>query len=152
MGAATEFYRSQIGGTSVINYSYTDFPVTLLFKDVYYFFVYIWALPWIVLPLGPCGSGELDELYPSWNNMLCVSVHAILGILQLVFVFVLPVALVLPLWLSAVAVSAFLTLNWALCKLLNSKQVTFQSDEKYAKPRPGHAHEQWVFLNGVAVG
>ena len=62
MDKATEFYRSQIGGTAVINYCYTDMPWRLFVKDVYFFFVYIWALPWVLLPVRPCGSGELDEL------------------------------------------------------------------------------------------
>ena len=152
MGSATEYYRSQIGGTTVINYCYTDPPFKLLVKDIYYFFVYCWALPWILLPLWPCGSGELDELYPSWKNMFCIFVHLTLAILQLAFILALPVAIVFPLWISATGVSAFMLLNWALCKLLNSKDIIFHSDEKFAKDLPEHAHEQWVFLNGVAVG
>ncbi|OAA49672.1 hypothetical protein NOR_01595 [Metarhizium rileyi] len=152
MDTATEFYRSQIGGTSVINYSYTDFPLKLLLKDVYYFFVYGWALPWIMLPLRPWGSCELDELYPSWKNIYCILVHVSLVLLQLGFIVVLPVGIFFPLWTTAVGVGAFLTLNWVLCKLLNGKDITFHSDEKYARASPEHAHEQWVFLNGVAVG
>ncbi|QPG98400.1 hypothetical protein C2857_007570 [Epichloe festucae Fl1] len=152
MGSATEFYRSQIGGTSVINYSYTDLPFKLFLRDIYYFFVYSWALPWVFLPLRPSGSNELDELYPSFKNIFCVAIHFVLAILQLTFIVVLPVAIIFPLWMSALGVAAFLTLNWALCKLLNSKEITFHSDEKYAEARPEHAHEQWVFLNGVAAG
>ncbi|KAK2609114.1 hypothetical protein QQS21_002341 [Conoideocrella luteorostrata] len=152
MVSATEFYRSQIGGTSVINYCYTDLPLKLLLKDVYYFFVYCWALPWILVPFSPCGSNELDELYPTAKNMFCVLIHFILAVLQLAFILVLPVAIIFPLWMSALGVLAFLTLNWSLCRLLNSNDTTFHSDEKYAKALPQHAHEQWVFLNGVAVG
>ncbi|KID78593.1 uncharacterized protein G6M90_00g044140 [Metarhizium brunneum] len=152
MGTATEFYRSQIGGTSVINYSYTDFPFKLLLKDVHYFFVYCWALPWILLPIRPCGSGELDELYPSGKNIFCILIHFILVLLQLAFILVLPLGIIFPVWITALGVGGFMTLNWALCKLLNGKDITFHSDEKYAKARPEHAHEQWVFLNGVAVG
>jgi hypothetical protein len=152
MGTATEFYRSQIGGTSVINYCYTDLPVKLLLKDIYYFFAYFWALPWIILPIRPWGSGELDELYPSRKNIFCILVHCILAVLQLAFIIALPVTIFFPLWATALGVGAFMTLNWLLCKLLNGKSVTFHSDEKYAKARPEHAHEQWVFLNGVAVG
>lgn len=153
MVSATEFYQSQIGGTSVINYCYTDLPFKLLLRDIYYFFVYCWALPWLFLPLRPSGSNELDELYPSFKNIFCVAVHFVLAILQLTFIVVLlPVAIIFPLWMSALGVAAFLTLNWALCKLLNSKEITFHSDEKYANARPEHAHEQWVFINGVAAG
>ncbi|KND89301.1 hypothetical protein TOPH_06028 [Tolypocladium ophioglossoides CBS 100239] len=152
MGTATEFYRSQIGGTSVINYCYTDMPWRLLVKDIHYFFAYAWALPWVLMPLRPYGSDELDELYPDWRNLFCILVHFVLVILQLAFLVVLPVAIFFPIWTVAGGVSAFMLVNWALCKLLNGKEVTFRSNEKYAKELPEHAHEQWVFLNGVAVG
>ncbi|KAM3456393.1 hypothetical protein MY3296_001672 [Beauveria thailandica] len=152
MNAATDFYRSQVGGTGVINYSYTDFPWRLFLKDVYYFFVYCWALPWVVLPLTPTDSGELDELYPSWANLQCLAVHTILILLQLFFFFGLLVAVLLPVWLGAVFVGGCLFLNWLLCLLLNGKGMTFHSDEKYAKALPQHQHEQWIFLNGVAAG
>ncbi|POR35535.1 Uncharacterized protein TPAR_04277 [Tolypocladium paradoxum] len=152
METATEFYHSQIGGTSVINYCYTDMPWRLLVRDVYYFFAYAWALPWVLLPLRPCASDELDELYPNLRNLFCILVHFILVLLQLAFLLALPVAIFLPIWTVAGGVSAFMLVNWALCKLLNGNEVTFRSDEKYAKELPEHAHEQWVFLNGVAVG
>jgi hypothetical protein len=149
---ATEFYRSQIGGTSVINYSYTDFPLRLFAKDTYFFFVYAWALPWILLPLRPAGGGELDELYPTWRNAFCVLLHFVLAVLQLVFLIALPLALLLPVWLAAGGIGAFLVMNWALCKMLNGKDATYHSDAKYAEALAEHEHEQWVFLNGVAVG
>ncbi|KAJ6441169.1 alpha/beta-Hydrolase [Purpureocillium lavendulum] len=152
MDKVTEFYRSQIGGTAVINYCYTDQPWRLFVKDVYFFFVYIWALPWVLLPIRPCGSDELDELYPSLPNLFCILMHLILVALQLAFVLVLPLGILFPIWTVAGAVAAFMTVNWALCLLLNGFETTYRSDEKYAAARPEHAHEQWVFLNGVAVG
>ena len=152
MDPVTEFYRSQIGGTSVINYCYTDRPSRLLFKDIYYFFVYSWALPWIVLPLRPCLSGDLDELYPSAKNLFCIAVHFVLVLLQLAFILSLSIAFIFPIWMGAAAVATFMALNWTLCKLLNGSDSTYHSDPKYAKDLPEHAHEQWIFLNGVAVG
>lgn len=152
MSPATEFYRSQVGGNSVINYGYTDLPWRLLIKDIYFFFTYAWALPWILLPVSPYGSGDLDELYPSWRNIFCISVHFVLVIFQLLFLLALPISLFFPIWMGITGVAGFLTFNWLICKLLNGKEVSFQSDEKYAKALPEHAHEQWVFLNGVAVG
>jgi hypothetical protein len=56
------------------------------------------------------------------------------------------------LWMGAVFVLSFLTVNWLLCKLLNGRETTFHSEEKYAKALPEHQHEQWIFLNGVAAG
>lgn len=152
MNVATEFYRSQIGGDSVINYSYTDLPWKLFLKDVYYFFAYGWALPWIVLPLSPCGSGQLDELYPSARNLFCIAIHILLVILQLVFLLGCVVMVIFPVWMGAAFVGGFLALNWLLCRLLNGRNITYQSDPKFASAKPEHEHEQWIFLNGVAVG
>lgn len=152
MGSVTELYRSQIGGASVINYSYTDFPWKLLGRDVYHFFVHAWALPWILHPMFTYGSGKLDELYPTWQNVFCVLVHSVLIILQLAFVLALPLSVILPVWTVALGAGGFMAINWLLCRFLNGSVVTFHSDEEYAKESPEHAHEQWVFVNGVAVG
>jgi hypothetical protein len=54
--------------------------------------------------------------------------------------------------MAATGIAGFMFTNWLICKLLNGSKETYTSDEKYAKARPEHAHEQWVFLNGVAVG
>ena len=150
--AATEFYRCQVGGGTVINYSYTDKPWRLLMKDMYYFFAYSWALPWILWPIYPYGAGDLDELYPSASNLFCIFIHIVLVILQLGAILALPAALFFPLWMGLTAAGGFLTLNWLLCKLLNGKGIIYHSEEKYAKAKPEHAHEQWIFCNGVAVG
>ncbi|KYK54816.1 hypothetical protein DCS_06776 [Drechmeria coniospora] len=152
MPSATEFYQSQLGGATVINYGYTDMPWRLLAKDVRYFFVYCWALPWILLPLRPYGSGELDELYPNLPNLFCIGVHLVLVVLQLAFLLALPVCLLLPIWMVAGGVAGFMAVNWALCRLLNGRDILFRSAEEYAEELPEHAHEQWVFVNGVAVG
>lgn len=152
INAATEFYRSQLGDVSVINYGYTDFPWKLLLKDIYYFFVYSCALPWVMLPLSPWNSGDLDELYPSARNLFCISIHFILIILQLAFIVGLFASVLFPVWMVALFVGGFLLLNWAFCLMLNGKGITFHSDEKYAQAKPEHEHEQWIFLNGVAVG
>ncbi|KAF7559188.1 hypothetical protein G7046_g4955 [Stylonectria norvegica] len=152
MDVATQFYRSQVGESSVINYCYTDFPWKLFVKDVYFFFVYSWALPWVLWPVYPYGSDELDELYPNAKNLFCVLVHFVLAVLQLVFVLALPVAIFFPVWMAIASISTFMLVNWLLCKLLNGENDTYHSEEKYAAALPEHEHEQWVFLNGVAVG
>lgn len=152
MDTVTEYYRSQIGGPSVINYCYTDMPWKLFAKDVYFFFAYIWALPWVLWPLYPFGSDDMDELYPNPKNMFCVLIHLVLFLLQLAFVIALPFTISFPVWVVAAGISAFMVVNWALCKLLNGESTEFHSEEKCAKALPEHEHEQWVFLNGVAVG
>ncbi|KAK2044333.1 hypothetical protein LZ31DRAFT_466620 [Colletotrichum somersetense] len=148
----TKFLGSQVGGSSVINYSYTDFPYKLLAWDIYYFFQYIWALPWIVWPVTPADSGDLDELAFTRQNLFCILIHLILFVLQLAFVLALPFAVILPIWVAGLASAAFFALNYLLCLLLNGPTLTYTSDPKYAPERPEHAHEKWIFLNGVAVG
>ncbi|RYC65012.1 hypothetical protein CHU98_g1198 [Xylaria longipes] len=120
-GDRTEFFGSQVGGKSVINYSYTDLPWRLVAYDIKYFFTFAWALPWIVWPVRPCDGGHFDELSFTADN-----VWSALGI--------------------------FFTINWLLCLCLNGNTITYKSDPKYAPALPEHQHEQWIFLNGVAVG
>lgn len=148
------FFGSQIGDQTVINYSYTDDPWRLLAWDTYYFFYYIWALPHIIFPFKPADSGALSELSPTRGNIFCVFIHVILVVLQLAFLLLLlPLALFLPLWTTVLLTGAFLALNKALCALLNGSGILFHSDPQYARPNQARfAHEQWVFLNGVAVG
>jgi hypothetical protein len=152
MPTSKTFFGSQVGGKSVINYSYTDLPWRLLGWDVFYFCKFFWALPYILLPITPSDSGDLDELSFTVENIFCVVVHAILVVLQLLFVLALPLAIILPIWMVVLGIAAFLLLNNGLCMLLNGEKVTYQSDPKYARALPQHAHEQWIFINGVAVG
>lgn len=145
------FFGSQVGGEAVINYGYTDMPLKLLVWDIRNFFVYVWFLPWIVWPLTPADSGDFDELAFNRANVWCLFVHGILIVLQLLFILALPFSLLFPLWLDALAITLFFTLNWALCLLLNGKTKTLLSDPRYATDED-HPNEQWIFLNGVAAG
>ncbi|KAK8120489.1 hypothetical protein PG999_004609 [Apiospora kogelbergensis] len=118
-GDHTAFFGSQVGGESVINYSYTDTPFTLLLWDIYYFFYFSWALPWVVWPLRPCHGGHFDEMAVTASNMWCLFIHGILVVLQLGFILTLPLLVILPVWTAA---------------------------------KEEHAHESWIFINGVACG
>jgi hypothetical protein len=148
----TKFFGSQIGEQSVINYSYTDRPLKLMAYDVYYFFKFIWALPYVLIPLSPSDSGDLDELSLTRGNLFCVGLHAVLVVLQLGFIVTLPTLVLFPVWTAALAIGLFMLVNYWLCTLLNGKEVEYHSDPKYAPALPEHAHEQWIFINGVAVG
>ncbi|KAI0010687.1 hypothetical protein F4779DRAFT_638593 [Xylariaceae sp. FL0662B] len=148
----TEFFGSQVGGKSVINYSYTDMPWRLLIWDVKYFFFFAWALPWVLWPVRPCDGQHFDELSFTRQNMWCMFIHVILIIYQLSFLVHLPLALICPVWMVALGMVAFFTGNWLLCRCLNGSTIVFKSDPKYAPALEEHAHEQWIFLNGVAVG
>lgn len=152
--STVDFYGSQVDSQTVINYSYTDKPSRLLLWDIYYFFYYIWALPYIILPWKPFDSGDLSELAPTRANIWCVLIHVVLALLQLVMIICLPpVALILPLWTTLLVVAVFVAVNVGLCSLINAKEVLFHSDPEYAAPgQDKFAHEQWIFLNGVACG
>lgn len=152
--STVDFYGSQVDNQTVINYSYTDKPSRLLLWDVYYFFYYIWALPYVILPWKPFDSGDLSELAPTRQNLWCVFIHVVLAVLQLVMIICLPpVALILPLWTTLGVVAVFVGVNKGLCTLINAKEVLFYSDPEYAVPdQKKFAHEQWIFLNGVACG
>jgi hypothetical protein len=147
-----KFFGSQIGGQSVINYCYTDMPMKLLLWDTTYFFVFAWALPWIIWPVWPWEGGDFDELAPTRSNLWCIFIHIVLIVLQTAFLVTLPLALVFPLGLVLLGWTAFLALNWLLCRSLNASTITFTSDPKYAPELPEHEHEQWIFINGVAAG
>ncbi|TRX90579.1 hypothetical protein FHL15_008552 [Xylaria flabelliformis] len=151
-GDRTEFFGSQVGGKSVINYSYTDLPWKLVAYDIKYFFTFAWALPWIIWPLRPCDGGDFDELSSTADNIWCISIHIVLFILQLMFLITLPIAFLLPVYLFIAALGVFFLINWLLCLCLNGKTITYESDPKYAPALLEHQHEQWIFLNGVAVG
>ncbi len=149
---ATAFFGSQIGGKSVINYSYTDMPYRLMAFDVYYFFVFIWALPHILLPMKPTDSDDLDELSWSRGNLFCIAVHFVLAVMQLGFILAVPALFLLPIWAAALLIGAFMLVNKLLCVLINGDKVEYHSDPKYAPALSEHAHEQWIFINGVAAG
>ncbi|GAP91576.1 hypothetical protein SAMD00023353_6500110 [Rosellinia necatrix] len=151
-GDRTEFFGSQVGGKSIINYSYTDLPWRLVAYDIKYFFTFSWALPWIIWPVRPCDGDHFDELSFTRDNVRCICIHVLLFILQLAFLIALPIALLLPVYLFIAALGVFFFVNWLLCRLLNGDTITYESDLKYAPALPEHEHEQWIFLNGVAVG
>jgi hypothetical protein len=148
----TRFYGSQIGGQSVINYAYTDMPWILLLKDFQTFFTYLWAVPYIVRPMRPCDGGHFDELYFSRGNIVSIATHVVLVVLQLGFLLALPLTFLFPIWLVIIAMAIFFFINDLLCKALNGNSLMYESDREYAQSQDKFAHEQWVFLNGVAVG
>jgi hypothetical protein len=148
----TRFFGSQIGGRSVINYGYTDMPWKLMAWDVYYFFRFFWAIPYILWPLSPADSGELSELSPTLGNVWCIAIHVVLCVVQLAGTLALPCLVVLPVWTAALLIGVFLLANKVLCMLLNGRGVEYHSEPKYAPELPEHAHEQWIYINGVAAG
>lgn len=149
----TEFFGSQVGGKSVINYAYTDMPLKLLLWDLRTFFKYAYALPWVVWPIRPSDSGEFAELSPTPGNIFCLFMHSILIIWQLIFFLgIVPLCVLLPFWMTALVLVGFFAVNWLFVLTLNGSSLTYTSDPKYAPALSEHAHEKWIFINGVACG
>lgn len=148
----TKFYGSQVGGSTTIPHSYTGDPLTLLRWDITSALSFLPLLPYIVFPFSPQNSGPLCELYPSLANLWAMFLHLVLLIMQIPFVLSVPFWLLFPLWSVVCGVGAFMVINAGVCYLLNGSEMEFPSQERYAGNKREHEHEQWIFLNGVAVG
>ncbi|KAF8852723.1 hypothetical protein BDZ45DRAFT_658824 [Acephala macrosclerotiorum] len=151
MPTTTKFYGSQVGGSPVTSYSYTGSPLELLRHDIASAFSFFLFLPFIVMPMNPLRSGYLCELYPSLENFWCMFLHVVLILLQLPFLLSIPFWIFLPVWTVGLGVGVFLVVNRGIWYLLNGPEIEYPSNPAYAS-NEGHEHEQWIFLNGVAVG
>ncbi|KAB8232500.1 uncharacterized protein BDW43DRAFT_312173 [Aspergillus alliaceus] len=133
---------------------YTASPLQLLGADILLVLKSLWSLPGIILPLNPSTLDELDELYPSWENLFALAMHVCLAMCQVVFLLSLLVcffSMVPALWIFLYAV-AFVWANRAICSwVLNTSDGILQS-QVAIEERPEHEREHWIFINGVAVG
>lgn len=122
--------------------------------DLVYFFRYLYAFPYIVWPITPTDSADLSELSLTRGNIFSLSMHFLLLILQLLFIFgLLPVLFFLPVWTAILLITLFLLLNHGLCLLLNGgTQVEHHSSPEYAPALEEHAKEQWIYINGICAG
>lgn len=152
--ASVRFFGSQVGGKNVVPHSYTGSPLELLRDDIASAFSLCMLLPFIVWPLEPMGSGKLCELYPSLGNLFDIVLHLLLVSIQLPFIISVPFWIFLPFppITFVIVITAFWAVNHSICYILNGSEMKYQSERRYAIPRKEHRHEQWVFLNGVAVG
>ena len=148
----TKFYGSQVGGQSVTPHSYTGSPAKLLRYDIASAFSLLTFFPFIVWPIRPTRSGDMCELYPSWKNLYSMFLHFVLVLLQVPFILSIPFWVLLPVPVIILGCVMFWLVNSAIFYLLNGSQMRFKSNPKYAQVRKEHEHEQWIFLNGVAVG
>ncbi|PBP17331.1 hypothetical protein BUE80_DR011899 [Diplocarpon rosae] len=146
-----KFYGSQVGGSYTTPHPYTGSPFALLQQDIMSAFQFILFLPSVVFPLTPLRSGPLCELYPSLANLYDMFLHGILIGMQVPFILSMPFWILLPVWWVVMGVMVFIGLNESICYLLNGKDMEVRSSPHFAEER-GHEHEQWIFLNGVAVG
>jgi hypothetical protein len=120
-------------------------------------FKLIRLLPLIVIPLRPCISGRLDELYPIWPNIRDVLLHAILITSQLILIFGLPVVTLLYWYLPGIVHIVFCVLFAAhtlfVMRLLNGGPRTeCLVGVPDGKPPVNDESECWFFINGIATG
>jgi hypothetical protein len=152
MAGKTTFYGSQVGSKVVVPHSYTNSPLTLLRQDVASAFSFWVFAPFIVYPFTPLSSGPLCELYPSASNLWSMFLHIILFFMQAPFLLSIPIWVFFPLWAVMGGIAVFWVINKGIWYLLNGSKMRYPSDPKFAEAKEEHKHEQWIFLNGVAVG
>lgn len=152
---AVNFYGSQNNRETVAPLSYTGNPWRLFISDCQLFFQWSPYLLNIVLPLWPCPSYGLDELYPSLPNIYDILLHTILLVAQTLFLISLPFLITIPFVFYIFYIGVFLALNMSVCKLLNGKipeDGLRSTEDEYSESWERHDDESWIFLNGVAVG
>ncbi|TDZ20115.1 hypothetical protein Cob_v007186 [Colletotrichum orbiculare MAFF 240422] len=101
-------------------------------------------------------SGPLDELYPSWANIRDIVFHSILVVLQSAFLISLPFFSLFSFNIFVTYVIGFTLINYFVCFCLNGwmphgyiESTDFPEASHWDQ---NHGNEQWIFLNGVAVG
>lgn len=148
---AVMFLPSQIAGSEPVPLPYTGNPLRLCGSDAWLIYQEIGFVFGIIKPINQWLSGELDELYPSIQNLICMGLHLLLFIVQLIFLISLPFCIILPMGWFAIYVIAVLSFTAAVSRVLNGpgdsivSNIDIGSDGK-------HEDECWLFLNGVSVG
>ncbi|OCL05584.1 hypothetical protein AOQ84DRAFT_298601 [Glonium stellatum] len=144
-------FPSQIAASEAVPPPYTGNPLRLCGSDLWLIYQEIGFALGVVQPLNNWLSGELDELYPSIQNLICMGLHLLLFIVQSIFLLSLPFCVILPMGWVIVYVVAVLSFTAAVSRILNgpgdflTSNVDISSDKEHEK-------ECWLFLNGVSVG
>jgi hypothetical protein len=152
MTGGIKFYGSQVGSKTKIQHTTTLEPISLLYHDIYTAFASAPYIVYIFWPLWPALSGDFCELAPTWPNIWACFLHLILILMQIPFIFSMPIWMLFPGWTVMLGVVVFMVFNHLVTYALNGPKKTFHSLEKYAGKRQEHEGEQWVFNNGVAAG
>ncbi|KAE8379554.1 hypothetical protein BDV26DRAFT_259051 [Aspergillus bertholletiae] len=133
---------------------YTASPLKLLGADILLVLKSLWCLPGILLPLTPGSPDDLDELYPSKENIGTIAAHGCLALCQTIFllsvlgcfVFMVPA-----LWILIYVVT-FIWANRVICRLVFNNVDEVLESKVPIQERPEHERERWIFINGVGVG
>lgn len=126
-------------------------PVKLALDDIGLFFFEFWSLPGTILPW--IGKYRDDELTLTFWNSYCIIIHAVLVVLQLLFivsVLVAPFIPVLPLWLFIIYFVGFVVANYYFCNFFINGPHPWIESSVGEDIRPfyknTHREERWIFL------
>ncbi|KAF7876534.1 hypothetical protein EAF04_001623 [Stromatinia cepivora] len=149
-----KFYPSQIGSIFVTPLSYTASPFRLLLDDLLLVFINLGYFLKVFKPWTPAHSLYLCELSFTWKNTRDLGLHVFLFFLQLLFLLSIPLWILMPVWAVAIGFTTFWVFNYSICYVLNGPRSvrTYGSAPEYAQRKDEHAHERWLYLNGVCTG
>ena len=146
------------GNNSFISIPSDTNPLRLVWHDILSIFALARLLPLVVAPLRPFASGPLDELSPTWSNIIDTFLHTILIVIQLVLIFALPLMMILFWFLPGLVSLAFILamslITLIVMRLLNGGPI---SECYVGLPPEGQMpvndeHELWFFINGITIG
>jgi len=109
-------------------------------------------LPGLFFPLGPFRSAELDELFPSSENLKDILLHFLFTIVQLTFLIHLFFRVDGSQLLIITYLATFIWLNKILCMLTLNGRSPFLISNVNMSNFPSHDNERWIFINGIGVG
>ncbi|KAF2739242.1 hypothetical protein EJ04DRAFT_484800 [Polyplosphaeria fusca] len=143
---------SQTGTLTEAPVPYTGNPFLLCWVDTLLFFKEAWSIVGVLSPMRQWNGGDMDELYPSLANLICLGLHGFLIVFQLAFLLSLPFTILLPMWAMIGYVGAVMTVVFAIARVLNGGEDTSYSTVDLEDDADKHDDECWIYLNGVSVG
>ncbi|KAJ5578770.1 uncharacterized protein N7459_007734 [Penicillium hispanicum] len=133
---------------------YTASPLKLLLEDFSLAFRYAWALPLVFFPLRIGQTSRLDELDPTFQSAMSLSLQMALSVSQILFLLSIPslVILMIPALLILLYAVFNLAANYAICMFFLNGFGRVLVSQAPVSEQPGHERECWFFINGVATG
>jgi hypothetical protein len=147
-----KFVPSQPGNPTESPIPYTGNPLLLCWADILLLFKNAWSIVGIIHPTNQWLCGDLDELYPSVPNLICLALHGFLIVLQFGFLASLPILVMVPVGSAATYVAGIMVMNAAVCWLLNGSEPFLEATVDLEGDHARFKNECWVYLNGVSVG
>jgi len=149
---AVRFFPSQVGRSDQTPVAWTGDPFKLLWSDSLLLLRTWWTIPGIFRPLRlGKAANRFDELYPSWPNMVAISLHGLLLFTQTVFLMSLPFCLTIPSGWALLYFAMYYLWNCAISRIINGKHLRLEPS-KDIEFKDKHDEEFWIYLNGVSVG